>query len=358
MRVDSPLMEHPTIAACLIVKNEEANILRCLRSAREIIDQVVVCDTGSTDGTIDLVQKWCADEGLPLIMQFHRFEDFATNRNKLLDTARLSKCEWLLLLDADQTIGIGDKPWPPYGFDGMMIPYAGSVKYWNLRLIRNRPGWKWMGRTHEVLMWDDDIWGQQSGPWVERSSIFTITNHDDGGSRGDKSERDVRLLQMDLIDKPNDPRSLFYLAQTYEDMGNLPFAQHYYEERARLKGFEEERWLAQFRAARLAKNPARVMRAFSQRPIRAEPVHWLAQHFRNQGEWEAALTFALSDFPFPEHEILFVDRWVYDWGLDLERQIALWYCDRVEESRELGFEMLKRDLPAHVREAIESNLAM
>jgi tetratricopeptide (TPR) repeat protein len=80
----------------MIVRNESAHLQRCLRSVSGVADDVVVVDTGSTDGTVDIAQR----EGAR-VFHFAWVDDFAKARNHSLDQAR---APWILVLDADEQL--------------------------------------------------------------------------------------------------------------------------------------------------------------------------------------------------------------------------------------------------------------
>src|SRR5436190_21012115 len=92
---------HPSICLCMIVKNEANVLARCLASCRELIDYWVICDTGSTDGTQELIRHELA--GTPGELHEHEWVDFGHNRSELMKLAR-GKADYLLLIDADMTV--------------------------------------------------------------------------------------------------------------------------------------------------------------------------------------------------------------------------------------------------------------
>ena len=85
-----------TIAANIITKNEEQNIARCIRSLKGVVEEVVVVDTGSSDGTLEEAKK----EGAQ-IAQIKWKDDFSEPRNKALE---LSKTDWIISIDADEVL--------------------------------------------------------------------------------------------------------------------------------------------------------------------------------------------------------------------------------------------------------------
>ncbi len=92
----------PTLSLCMIVKNEEENLAQCLESAKSIVDEMVIVDTGSTDRTVEIAESFGAKV-------FHHpwNNDFAEARNISLKHAA---CGWILVLDADEVIALQDLP--------------------------------------------------------------------------------------------------------------------------------------------------------------------------------------------------------------------------------------------------------
>jgi tetratricopeptide (TPR) repeat protein len=89
-------MSHPTIELSMIVRNGGASLARCLRSARPLVDRIVIGDTGSTDDTRSIAESFGAE-----VVSIPWQEDFAAARNQVLALAR---CEWVLVLDADEML--------------------------------------------------------------------------------------------------------------------------------------------------------------------------------------------------------------------------------------------------------------
>ena len=89
------------VSLCMIVKNEAEVIERCFASVRHLIDHWVICDTGSTDGTPEVIERALA--GIPGELHHHEWRDFGHNRSELMRVAR-GTADYLLLLDADQTL--------------------------------------------------------------------------------------------------------------------------------------------------------------------------------------------------------------------------------------------------------------
>ena len=147
-----------TISLCMIVKDEEAVLKRCLESAKEIADEMIVVDTGSRDQTREIAEK----EGAR-VYQFPWIDDFAAARNFSFSQAVMDYCLWL---DADDVLLPEDrrrlqklKESLEPGVDMVMMKYNTAFdsqgkpifSYYRERLIRNFRGYRWMGAVHEVI---------------------------------------------------------------------------------------------------------------------------------------------------------------------------------------------------------------
>jgi glycosyltransferase involved in cell wall biosynthesis/Tfp pilus assembly protein PilF len=92
--------ERKTISLCMIVKNEQAHLARCLHSVRSLVDEMIVVDTGSTDRTRDIADIFGAR-----LFEFPWTGDFSSARNYSLEQAA---CDWILVLDADEVVAHRD----------------------------------------------------------------------------------------------------------------------------------------------------------------------------------------------------------------------------------------------------------
>ena len=223
---------------CMIVKNEAGVLARCLRSCRDLIDCWVICDTGSSDGTQELIAREL--EGIPGELHRHEWVDFGHNRSALMELAA-GRADYLLLIDADMTV-VQSAPLGGLTADAYMLRQGDErFDYRNKRLVRGDLRWRYVGVTHEYLSCLD------VERTVERLDALAIDDHGDGGSKADKFERDRALLKAELREHPDNERAMFYLAQTQRDLGTqtgdpraLAAARDLYERRASMGGWEEE----------------------------------------------------------------------------------------------------------------------
>lgn len=313
----------------LIVKNEAPRIERALRSALGVVGHLAILDTGSTDNTMDLIARWAEANDMGLTIDSSPFKDFSSSRNEALALAKSAMAayagddpHWILLMDADMELRDPEANWhlaaPVYR---ILQRHAGGMSYWNTRLIRADVDAAYLGVTHEYLSIPDGAGPPQplEGPW--------FFDHSDGGNRPGKFQRDIGLLRAEVLRDPNDARSMFYLAQSYRDEGDHESARNCYRERAGMLGtWEEERWRAQLEFGRLGDDDE-LLRAFSQRPSRAEPLHDLALRYNERGHHPLATMVASwgMTIPLPVGDILFREDSTYEYGLRQEFSIAANY---------------------------------
>jgi hypothetical protein len=331
----------PTICLCMIVKNEAGVLARCLRSCRDLIDCWVICDTGSSDGTHELITREL--EGIPGELYRHTWVDFGHNRSVLMELAA-GRADYLLLIDADMTV-VQSAPLGGLTADAYMLRQGDErFDYRNKRLVRGDLRWRYVGVTHEYLSCLDV---ERS---VERLDALVIDDHGDGGSKDDKFERDRALLKAELREHPDNARAMFYLAQTQRDLGTqtgdigaLASARDLYERRAGMGGWEEEVCCAWRQAGRLSaelgewpRASAAFMAAWEARPSRLEAVHDLVAGLLDRHQHRTANRFTtlaagVGRLAVPE-DILFVEPWVYRWGLLFQHSIAAYWCGELDAS--------------------------
>ena len=212
------------IGLTMIVKNEEANLPACLAGAADLVDQIVVVDTGSSDGTRDAAARFGAH-----IVDFPWIDDFAAARNEAL---RHATADWIFWLDADDRIDEPNQQRLRRLFASLADDNAGYLmKCVNastndagpasvleqVRLFRRHPEVRWQYRVHEQIIPAITRLGG-----VQRTTEVAIQHvgYEDPGRRRHKLRRDLRLLQLDTVEHPNDPLPLFHLGWTWQLLGN------------------------------------------------------------------------------------------------------------------------------------------
>lgn len=147
-----------TVSLCMIVKNEAETLRRCLDSVRDLVDEIIVVDTGSTDTTVEIAENCGA-----IVRTFPWCDDFAAARNFSFAQATKQYCMWL---DADDVLEPADreafrtlKATLDPDTDVVMLRYhtgfgadgAPAFTYWRERLLRRAAGFRWQGAVHEAI---------------------------------------------------------------------------------------------------------------------------------------------------------------------------------------------------------------
>ncbi|HET8899818.1 MAG TPA: glycosyltransferase [Rhodanobacteraceae bacterium] len=352
------------VCLSMIVRNEAAVIARCLASVRPAITSWAIVDTGSVDGTQDMVRECLAD--LPGHLLERPWVDFASNRNQALELAR-GQADYALIIDADEILEIDPGIAAPPTLDAAayyldQIMGYGDFAFASAKLLRLDAGWRWRGVLHEYPALDPQ-------PAIGRLAGLRVRSFPDG-ARSQRPQRekyldDAAVLRKALRAEPDNARYAFYLAQSLRDAGETAAALEAYRHRMVMGGWAEERWYAAFQVGALLEQqhaPAAEvidawLHAFDLRPTRAEPMCELARYLRLMQRHASAhaCARAAAELPLPD-DLLFVDRSVYLWRARDEQAVSAYYCGHRAESRQLCLSLLDNPaLPVTERERIRRN---
>ncbi|MGA2117477.1 MAG: glycosyltransferase [Bryobacteraceae bacterium] len=210
------------LSAALIVRDEEEQLRGCLGSVEKLVDEVVVVDTGSLDGSRDVARHFGAR-----VEEFAWCEDFSAARNRGLDLVR---GDWVLYIDADERVlpcdfGVvrAQLADPAYaGYEVLLRPRPRYTPYWILRLFRSDPTIRFRGVIHE------NIWPAVEAyaggvSHVGRSPLLL----DHAGYEGDqvrKHRRNLPLLRAALRDDPSSIYCWCHLADIHTALGEPDLA--------------------------------------------------------------------------------------------------------------------------------------
>ncbi len=344
-----------TYGLVAIVRDEAVGIDRMLSGVRPLISAWTIVDTGSTDGTQELVRD--ALEGIPGTLLERPWVDFGHNRSEAFAAARGS-ADWLLALDADMTVEIDPGFEPDPDVAAYMIRMGTPDFEWRLPLVlRGDLPWESRGAVHEYTVLEDGASGRR-----EPTDLVRITAGGTAAWTPAKGRWHAELLEAELERSPADPRATFYLAKTYRELGD-PRALALFRLRSTLSGWDEETFVARYYAAQLEPEwPARIealLGAWESRPHRLEPVHDALEELNRRGLHRLAYRIGedVGD-PSPTPDSHFVHRSVWTWGLDFQRSIAAWWMGDRDTFERLTSELLDLDLPAYVRARVEANAAL
>lgn len=318
----------------MIVKNESKIITRLFDTVLPIIDTYLICDTGSTDDTIEIINNYFKGKNIKGKIIKEPFKNFGYNRTfALLAVKELDqKVDYILLLDADMCLVIE----PTFKKENLTLDYYtikqknSQISYYNTRLIKVDCNAKCIGSTHEYYsIPNGKIGGKLDDLWIDDIG--------DGGCKSDKFERDILLLTEELKEQPNNSRTIFYLAQSYHCLNKYDDSIKYYQKRIEVGGWIEERWYSAYKIGimLLSQNkPIEAifwwLKAYDIHPKRAENIYQICKYYRENSNHHLSYHFyqlgkaIISD---KINDVLFIEHDVYNYLFDYEYTILAYYLN-------------------------------
>lgn len=231
----------PRLSVVMIMKNEERFLRDCLESVREVADEIVIVDTGSTDRSVEIAQEYGAK-----VVHHAWNDDFSAARNISLENAT---GDWALWLDADERLAQGEgqllrsliETAAP-GVGGYMVNIRNFMQMtenpevcWHraCRLFRRLPGVRFTGRIHE-----QNVRALQEAGYTLALSKLTIDHYGYAASvmaERDKHARFIRMLTREVEENPDDAYRtfhLFNLGNAYYTFGDMASAAKWFEKAA------------------------------------------------------------------------------------------------------------------------------
>lgn len=327
------------VCLSMIVRNESRVIERMLRSVCPIISHYCICDTGSSDDTCKRIESFfrCHYPSITGTITHEPFRDFAYNRNVALQDClvRYAHCDLILLMDADMVLRIFDCDYELPEADYYYIMQGSShMQYKNVRIIKTRSSYHYVGATHEYL----HVLDGDKGHLIDACKL-SIDDIGDGGCKDEKFTRDIALLHQSIESDPTNARALFYLANSYMDIGRFDEAVVYYQKRIGCGGWNDERYMASHRIGlsylHLGKESeaiAAFISACRYSKCRLESLYELIKLHRISGHHSIAMGFYAwaksiqsNIGPDAERDFLFTQCDVYDFLIDYEYTIFAFY---------------------------------
>jgi len=367
------------IALTLIVKNEAHVITRCLDSAKAIADYVYVSDTGSTDGTQEIIRHWLYINNIPGMVTENKWVNFAVNRSNVTKDMKVvaPDIDYCFMIDADEIMNIKEGV-DIDEFKNSLTADAYHVtavyeplRYTRIYLFSNKKPFIYKSVVHEFV----DCNELHNLGTVDPDSIF-ITTRQDGAASIDctnKWKGHIALMSAALKTE-KDPllisRYHFYLAESYKRDGNINKAIKHYNIRTKLGFWDQERYIAYVYMARLkeiAKEPlTNIMKdylaAIELAPTRLEVYRDIVKLLTLHCKYQQAYIYgkhALSLITNYPPNGLFVDLDVWSWSLIDEFSVCAYYAGYIDEAKELYLKLLEVDsaLPSAHRNRIITNLS-
>jgi tetratricopeptide (TPR) repeat protein len=356
----------------MIVRDEARVIERCLDSVRPLLDYVLVEDTGSTDGTQDLVRAWLQRNGLPGQIIEEPWQNFAFNRSHAMEKLReVEAADYAMIIDADDTV-VFDTDFEPRAFKASMDQDVydvqishGSSRFWSPQICSNRTPFCFKGVLHDYL--------EPPPGELKRSNAQGFHIQTGSGSARNENSRkhedDAAVLE-DALETETEPfllsRYTFYLAKTLRACGQREKALTYYLKRADQGYSIEEVFETLYAAAKLMAELGcpedEVIGAFQKAsdtlPTRAEALHGAAEYCRTKGRNEEGFEYARRGvaIPRPTGGGPSVIAWIYQWGLLDEVGVNGYWSGHHADALDAFLKLLaSHDLPANQRDRAAAN---
>lgn len=363
------------LALNFICKNESHVIERMLNSAKTITDLIVVNDTGSTDGTQDMIRKFGEENNIPTYVFERPFDDFEKSRTWAMK--KLSEVVAELKWDADKVHGywfdcdeqlIIDPSFNKNQFTAdlyMINTYIGQMKYTRNTFFKVSKPFKWYGPVHEFIVCED-----QNITSGLANGIHVNVSMDGASWQGKISEKYLshsHKLETYINESRQDPRWIFYTAQSYHDSASIPDNKEeneerlrrslkYYKERTeRTDGYAEEIYYSHYRMGSIMRSLEETwsltlqqcLKAYAFEPTRGESIKVIVDYYLQMGEWHLAYLytkFGYENFhgknPYPK-KLLFVDESLYVWRFAEAHAASCYYTGRLHDAKNTYSEILK-----------------
>jgi tetratricopeptide (TPR) repeat protein len=211
----------PALSATMIVRDEAAVLPRCLASIRDLVDEVIVVDTGSIDGSPRIAAEFGAR-----VFRFDWRDDFAAARNEALSRAR---GRWILYIDADEAARCPDRAAfaAHLAADAGLVastvrfrPRTGFTRYHEYRLVRNDPRIRFRNVIHETMVPDIEAVSRSDGLRIGRSDL-AVDHFGYDGNQDAKHRRNVPLLRAYLACDPGHAYCWNHLGQCLAGLGDV-----------------------------------------------------------------------------------------------------------------------------------------
>jgi len=227
----------PPLSLCMIVKDEERNLPKCLDSVRALEPEIVIADTGSTDRTVEIARQYGAHV---FSFSFERM-DFGAARNQTLERAT---GRWILMLDADEILEPASVPLVQAiitGNENVGYYFArrnhasdaeGFTTDYAVRLFPNRPAYRYRGRVHESV---DTAILAGGGRFLTSGVAIDHNFISSREARRRKNHRYIEILKEEIEANPADSTRLDFLAAEFHQLEMFAEAALVAEEIARMR---------------------------------------------------------------------------------------------------------------------------
>jgi GR25 family glycosyltransferase involved in LPS biosynthesis/predicted O-methyltransferase YrrM len=303
---------------CIMVKNGGELFEQMLKQNinNGFFDRWTILDTGSTDGTIEVIKNLLVGKKKGKLFE-ESFINFRDSRNRCLELAGTT-CKYNIMLDdtyvieGDLRAFLNEIRGDQFGDSYSLTIKSHDVEYISNRITKSERNLKYIYTMHEVIQDKDNINVRVPD---NRVYVNDLNNDYMQNRSNSRKEYDLKCLYEMLEEYPDDPRHLFYLAQTYKMLGDFEKAAEYYYKRAFFKvdGFEQEKFDALFEFTRISiyqlNKPWKLYKMYYElciewQPTRPEGNYFLGIHYFLDGEKETAFNHfkKAHQIGFPSHQ--------------------------------------------------------
>ncbi|MCF0148110.1 MAG: glycosyltransferase [Clostridium sp.] len=224
-----------SLSLCMIVKNEENALSRCLESVKDIVDEIILVDTGSTDNTLEIAKSYGAK-----VFYYKWDNSFANARNYSLSKATK---DWILIMDADDELVEEDKSKVVLlinneenklnAYFGETLSYSGELKNYNIysnlniRFVRNGKGYKFTGDIHEQITPGSEDAKKQVFLGLVDIRFYHYGYLNETIIEKDKRKRNMSIIENMLKNDPNNTFMLYNMGVEYSAKGEYSEALKY-----------------------------------------------------------------------------------------------------------------------------------
>jgi len=203
------------VCLTMIVKNAGPLLEKVLLDNIDHFDRWCILDTGSTDGTQDLVKRVLINKKGKLFEE--PFVNFKISRNRCLELAGYT-CKFILMLDDTYSLQgnlrsfLNEIRGDQFSDSFSLLIQSEDSEYYSNRIIKSKTNLRYKYTVHEVITEIDNI-----NVTIPKENAWIFDNRSEYMERRtmDRKKYDLQLLFEELKSNPNDPRSLYYIAQTY-----------------------------------------------------------------------------------------------------------------------------------------------
>ncbi|MBI2743545.1 MAG: hypothetical protein HYX48_06480 [Chlamydiales bacterium] len=370
LRSDIPSQPEKKICLTMVVKDDEAVIEHCLNSVKDIVDCISICDLGSTDETLRIVEDFLLETGIPGTIHKGKQRNIAHDKTLSIKAAqKVVKTlgfplgsTYLLDLNADMKLNLGS------GFkkealkeDAYLLLEKSStlsVCSFNAHLLRASLVWESIGAVH-------GYWDHKGSYKSEKLHTLSIEDHGSPAYKAERLQRELALLVRGIQDEPDNLHYQFYLAQTHKALKHYEDAIGWYK--MRLNGSEmfDEAWCSRYMIGECYQEMGQwepalfwYLDAFRYNPGRADSLLKVANYYRHKGQNDLAYLFAKHGARIPRHDFQ-LSGWppFSDYQLAEEISIAAYYTRFKEEGGDAANDLiLKKNAPWQSKDQAYRNL--